>query len=175
MIYNNQLGEDYIMKIGIIVHSKSGTTLKFAEIITGKLCQKGHDVDIVKLETDGPVQPGSVRQAPKFAITNLPDCARFDVILPGGPVWAFNASPVISVCLQSLRNLSGKIVIPFVTMGFPFPGMGGSQAVALMSRIAKQAGAKVLPGKIIPKMFHNYEKLMEQAAEKIAAEVESLK
>ena len=142
--------------------------MKFAEIIAGKLRQKGNIVEIIRLETDGPVQ-GSVRQAPAFTITNLPEIGRFEVLLTGGPVWAFSASPVIVECLKKLRNLSGKKVIPFVTMGFPLPGMGGVQGIALMSSIAAKAGAEVLPGKIIPKMFHNYRAMMEQAAGEIAA------
>jgi flavodoxin len=161
------------MNIGIIIHSKTGTTMKFADIIAMKLRKKAHTVDIIRLETNGPVQPSSARQTPQFTITNIPDCSRFDVLLVGGPVWAFTASPVIAVCLKALRNLSGKKVIPFVTMGFPLSGMGGSQAIALMNKMAGQAGAKVLPGKIIPKMFHNYQGLMETAAEEISAQVEA--
>lgn len=47
--------------------------------------------------------------------------------------------------------------------------MGGRQAIAGMSRALREAGATVLPGSIIPKMFHNPARLMETAAAAIAA------
>lgn len=156
------------MKICIIVHSKTGTTLKFGEIIARKLQEKGHTVDLVRLETAGPVRPGSVRQAQKITITNMPDGAKYDVICAGGPVWGFSASPVIIECLKGLKNISGKKIVPFATMGFPFQGMGGSQAINLMSSVAENAGAAMLPGKVVTKMFHNSKKLMENAATEIA-------
>ncbi len=159
------------MKIGIIVHSGTGTTLKFGEIIAAKLRKKGHKADIIRLATDIPVNGGSVRQASKFKITNIPDCSRFDAVLAGGPVWAFSASPVIVDCLKGLKNLSGKKLLPFATMGFPLPGMGGKQALALMSKTAAGAGAKVLPGAVACKLFHNIEGEMAKAAAEIAARV----
>lgn len=46
-------------------------------------------------------------------------------------------------------------------------GNGGKQAVALLDKELTAAGAIVLPGVIIPKMFHNYQKLMAEAAQNI--------
>ena len=156
------------MNVGIIIHSKTGTTLKFGEIIAAELRQNGHTVEIVELATDIPVNGGSVRQSSKFKISNIPDCAKFDVILAGGPVWAFAASPVIIDCLKTLRNISGKKLLPIVTMGFPLPSMGGRQAIALMSNVAASNGADVLPGVVISMMFHNHQSDMEKAAFNIA-------
>ena len=48
--------------------------------------------------------------------------------------------------------------------------MGGKQAIALLSKTLAGKGANVLPGKIVPGLFHDREKLMEKAA----SDIESL-
>jgi flavodoxin len=155
------------MNIAVIVHSKTGTTLKLGNMFAEKLMKKGHSVDIVELKTDPPVNSGSVRQPPKFSLTNLPDCKKYDALLVGGPVWAFSASPVIIAAIRELKDISGKNVLPFVTMGFPSGSMGGKQAIDLMTKTAAEKGVNVLPGMIIPGLFHNREKLMEKASSEI--------
>ncbi len=155
------------MKLGIIVYSKTGTTLEFGRRIAAKLKEGGHDVDIVELKTDVPVEMKSARAASSFNITNLPDCNMYDALLVGGPVWAFTAAPVTVSCLKQLQGISGKKLLPFVTMGFPFAFMGGSHAISVMSRMAAQSGADILPGKIAPKMLRDQDKLMENAASEI--------
>lgn len=154
------------MNIGIIVHSQSGTTLKFAGLIAKKLIEQKHAVDIIELKTDVPAS-GSVRQSNKYSILNIPDCTKYDALLVGGPVWAFAASPVIIKCIEKLQGISGKKILPFVTMSFPFPSMGGKQAIKLMSETSSSLGAVVMPGKIISKLFHDYQLDMEKAAAEI--------
>ncbi len=155
------------MKLGIIIYSKTGTTLEFGKVIAAKLKEDGHDVDIVELKTDVPVELKSARAASNFNITNLPDCGMYDALLVGGPVWAFTAAPVTVSCLKQLQGISGKKLLPFVTMGFPFAFMGGSRAISAMSGIAAQSGAQVLPGKIAPKLFRHQDMLMKKAASEI--------
>jgi flavorubredoxin len=153
------------MNIGIIIHSKTGFTLGFGQRIASKLREQGHTVDVITLKTDGPVQPRST----DVVINNIPDCQPFDALLVGGPVWAFAASPVILACIKALRGISGKKILPFVTMGSPFPFMGGTQAIAQISSALTSAGATVLPGTIIPKLFRNVTQLMDTAASAIPA------
>ncbi len=152
------------MNIAIIVHSKTGTTRKFADLIADSLKKDGHSTNLLQIETDVPVESGSVRSCKEFSVTNLPDIKTYDTLLFGGPVWGFSASPVIIACINALGDLTGKKVLPFVTMGFPFKFMGGKQAIALMGRNAADKKATVLPGVIIPKLFHDFEKDMEKAA-----------
>ena len=152
------------MNIGIIIHSGTGTTLKFGRMIAGKLTEKGHRVEVIHLKVDGVPRPGSA----DFKITNIPDCGQFDSILIGGPVIGFLASPVISKCLTNLKNISGKKILPFVTHFFPLNSMGGNQAIAQMRSAITFSGASALPGSIVPKMFHDQEKMMEQEAKKIS-------
>jgi len=157
------------MNIGVIVHTKTGTTLKFGSMAAQKLREAGHAVDVVILETNIPVDGRSLERNSKFSITNMPDCAKYDAVLIGGPVWAFSASPVIMKCIKELGNISGKKALPFATMGFPFTFMGGRRAIAMMGAEAKKKGAEILPGKVIPKMFRDQDTLMEKAASEIQA------
>ena len=157
------------MKIAIIVHSKTGTTRKFADRIADKLKDDGHSINLVQIETDVPIESGSVRRCAKFAITNLPDIKAYDTLLLGGPVWGFSASPVIIAGMKALDDFEGKKVLPFVTGSFPFKFMGAKQAITLMSRTAADKKAMVLPGAIVLKLFHNVEGDMDKAASSIAA------
>ncbi len=156
------------MRICIIVHSAVGTTLKFANIISQKLQKEGHSVDVVQLKTDIPVVAGSIRQPMNFKIINLPDVSTYDIILAGGPVWAFSISTVIYKCITTFSDMKGKKFLPFVTMGFFLPGMGGTNALKLMSQVARDLGADVLPGAVVCKMFHNIDQMMDKEADKIA-------
>jgi flavorubredoxin len=148
------------MNIGIIIHSKTGFTLGFGNRIASKLRERGHTVEMIELKTDGPVEP----RAANVVITNMPDGRQFDAVLVGAPVWAFAASPVIIACIKALQGLSGKKVLPFVTMGAPFSFMGGTQAMAQIRSALTSAGAIVLPGTIIPRLFRNAVQLMDTAA-----------
>ncbi len=152
------------MKISVIVHSKTGTTRRFAEKIAEKLRSQGHETKLVQLEPDKPVNPDSK----EFAITNAPDCSGFDVVLAGGPVWAFAASPVIHRFLTNSPDINGKRVIPFVTAGLPFRFLGANRALKQMTADATQAGARVEHGAAVLGFFHNRELEMEQGASAIA-------
>ena len=156
------------MNIGIIFHSKTGTTLGFGHLIGGTLREEGHQVELVDLQTDVQINFGSIRSTPPFKVTNLPNGNKYDALLVAGPVWAFSASPVIYTAVKKLKNIKGKKVLPFVTMGFPWSWLGGRQAIALLTTELSAAGAIVLPGVIIPKMFHDFKRLMEEEAKKIA-------
>ena len=158
-----------IMNIGIVIHTQTGTTRKFANLISGKLIQAGHQVTIMELTTNVTVNGGTIKHHTPFEITNQPDVSGFDAVCIGAPVWAFGESVVIHKCINSLVTMKDKPVIPFVTMGFPLDGMGGKTAIAHMSEDAKRMGAKVLPGSIVNKMFRNQAEIMEREAARIVA------
>lgn len=151
------------MKIGIILHTQSGHTALFAKAIASKFRSNGFDVDIEMLRTVGQVSPGSN----KFTIKNPPSTDEFDAILFGGPVWAFNASPVIMAYLSELMKLKNKKVMSFVTMGLPFDWMGGKRAVLSMNQSLEISGATVLQGEILHFFFKADTKKMEQAVNRI--------
>jgi flavorubredoxin len=156
------------MKIAILYHSVSGNTRTFANLISDKLKAKGHSVDLIEVQTNTPVKPAPISQTPPFEITNMPDPANYDAILAGGPVWAFSISSIIYQAVNQLKNLQGISFLAFSTMGFPLTGMGGKGALKTLNNLAARQGARIINGAVVPRMFHDFNKLMEQEAEKIA-------
>lgn len=151
------------MKIVVVVHSKTGNTMEFGNIIAEKLKTKGHKVDVVRLETNVPVETKPGKQ-PEFKFTNLPDTSHYDAVLAGGPVWGFSASPVIMQAIKEMK-LDGKKFLPFVTQGLPIAALGGKQSLSAMSKAAEAAGAQVLAGK---SAHMKNRKAMEEGAAEIA-------
>ncbi|MEO0123986.1 MAG: hypothetical protein ABIL69_08310 [candidate division WOR-3 bacterium] len=147
------------MHIGIIYYSVTGTTEEFASRIANGLIKEKHHVELISIKTDVKVTgPGQ-----SFKILNEPDCSNFDFILFGCPVWAFSACPVLIEVIKKSEGLSGKKVIPFVTMGFPFRFLGGIQAIRQIEKTARGRGAEVLSGIVIPRLFHDFKALMDKA------------
>lgn len=133
------------MKVGIIVHSKSGNTFNVARKIASKCTEKKIDADIIKLNFEGDVAP----RAKTVKLVEPPLIDKFDFLVIGGPVWAFTASPVITAYLQSIKSFKDKKVMNFVTMGFPLRFLGGNGAVALMNKIVSANGGTIIPGEVI--------------------------
>ncbi len=159
------------MKIAVIVHSQSGNTRKFADSIFDKLTSNGHTVNLTQLETSTPVKGGNVRQKMDIRFTNLPNIDDADIVMFGGPVWAFSPSPVIIAAMEQLANLKAKKVVNFATMGFPLKGMGGKAALAWMNRTVGTLGAKVLYSSICCQMFHNLPAEIARETELIAQHI----
>jgi hypothetical protein len=158
------------MKVCIMFHSVTGSTRQFAERIAGALHKDGHTVDLHPLQTDVPVKTGSIRQPMNFQLLNLPDVSGYDAVLAGAPVWGFSVAPVAYKALMELPGLAGKRFLPFITMGMFARGMGGTVSAKQLAKAAMKNGANVLPGAaIVPKMFHDYQVLMDCEAEKIRA------
>ena len=154
------------MNIGIIIHSQSGHTAALAKAIAGKFRQNNHEVTIKSLQTSGLTKPGSRH----FSISNTPDeeeMEGFDIILFGGPVWAFKASPVIMEYLRWLKKLNGKKALSFVTMGFPYKSLGGTRALRSMNEEIKASGGTILPGEILHYFFGFNKLKLQEAVESI--------
>jgi flavodoxin len=150
--------------IGTIVYSRTGATLDFADRIAQKLREKGHAVELTVLKTDGQVRPPRPKD---FGLVNVPDCEKYDAVLIGGPVWGFTAAAPVIACIQSLKGVAGKKLLPFVTMGFPFEGMGGTRAIEAMKQAAQGVGAIAMPGMIVPRFFRRQSRLKDIAAQRI--------
>ncbi len=156
------------MHIGVIYYSVTGMTEEFASRIANGLIKEKHHVELIKIKTNIEVTgPGR-----KFNVLNAVDCSGFDFVLFGGPVWAFSACPVVLESIRISKGLSGKKFIPFATMGFPFIFLGGKHAIDQTGRVAKEMGAEVVQnGVVIPKLFHDYRKLMDRAVVGIIATI----
>jgi flavodoxin len=130
------------MKIGIFVHSQSGNTAKLGLAVTHALREKGLDVSIELLRPLGKIHP----RVKHVQFRSLPEVEEYDIILFGGPIWAFSASPVIVSLLKQLETLKGKKAMCFTTSGFPTAFSGAKRALIRMSDLCEGLGAKVLPG-----------------------------
>ncbi len=153
------------MKIGIIVHSQSGYTAKVAQYLGSAFRNLGHDTDTILLRTAGKVAPRST----SFEIRNPPEADDYDVIVLGGPVWAFRLSPVIKKYVGMAGRLKGKKVLCFVTKGLPFNWTGGTQALKELNDELALSDATVLPGEIIWAPVNRSEAKLKPVIDRIVA------
>jgi len=133
------------MKIGIIIHSKTGNTYSTAINIKEKLEDNGHKVNIDKLIPIDKVHPG----VKNIKLKNNPDVGGYDALVFGAPVWAFSVSPVMSEYLTNLSSLKNKNIFCYVTKALSFNFTGGTQAVSKMMKICKSKGGNVIGTDII--------------------------
>lgn len=130
------------MKIGIVFHSQSGRTRELAGMAAEALRARGHEADLLSIEPVVAPQP----HQKGVELKSVPDCSGYDMLMVGGPIWAFGMSPVTMAFAGQSKALSGRRVMPFATMSFPFRFMGGMQGIAGLSKALRASGAAVLPG-----------------------------
>lgn len=157
------------MNICILFHSETGTTKAFANAVQKELEQIGHRVVSQQLVSKAPVKKTSVREAQQIAFEALPDPAEHDVLLFGGPVWAFGPSPAIVAAIRQM-GLSHKTCAAFASMGFPFTWMGGSSALKYMERELRTKGATVRVGSVCNGRTKNNPQELQSLAAKLASE-----
>ena len=127
------------MKIGIIIHSRTGHTYFVAQRLEEKLSADGHEVAIQQLRlAEGQDVPGK-----DSMIKNPPDLNGYDRVIFGAPVHAFSLSKVMEAYLTQVSSLTGKTVVCFVTKGLPFGWTGGNRAIGQMKEICGSKGGIV--------------------------------
>lgn len=127
------------MKIGIIIHSRTGHTYSVAQRLEEKLSADGHEVAIQQLRlAEGQDVPGK-----DSMIKNPPDLNGYDRVIFGAPVHAFSLSKVMEAYLTQVSSLTGKTVVCFVTKGLPFGWTGGNHAIGQMKEICESKWATV--------------------------------
>lgn len=136
------------MNIGIFVHSLTGNTLFVATQLKEKLLQEGYAVQIVKIEIDGE-ENTKINDPAKLKLKSHPDIKPFDFIILGSPVRGGNISPAISAYISNIKTFDNRRTMCFVTQYFPFPWMGGNQAIKKMRVICEKKGAKVLETAVV--------------------------
>ena len=127
------------MRIGIIVHSKTGNTLSVAELLRKRLEKNGHSVQIGKVTVKGEVKHGDKN----IEFTNRPKVSGYDALVFGSLVEAFSLSPVMKAYLKELPSLEGKRTACFVTKALPFGWTGGTRALSQMKKICRSKGASI--------------------------------
>ncbi|MEO0289301.1 MAG: hypothetical protein ABIN00_06655 [candidate division WOR-3 bacterium] len=140
------------MKILIVYYSLSGITKKVVEIFKEKL-EKKYSVEIFEIHTEPELSEKDLRK--EFKIVAYPSVKNFDLIIVGGPVWAFGINYPVLNFLKGLKDIQEKNFILFVTMGFPFGWMGGNRAIGIMRKIIEEKNGKVEYTFCLNRMFKN--------------------
>lgn len=116
------------MKIGIIVYSQTGHTLSVANRLKEVL--NGSIIEEIKANRDMKKSPNA------FEITNSPDISKYDLVIFGSYIEAFNLNPVMKRYLESI-NLNNQKVFCFVTHQLPKAWMGANRGIKQMTKIFK--------------------------------------
>ena len=155
------------MKIGIFVHSQSGNTAKLGLAVTHALREKGHEVSIELLRPLGKVHP-RVRHV---EFRNMPEPEEYDIVIFGGPIWAFSPSPVLVSLLKQLPTLKGKKALCFSTSGFPTAFSGAKRAISRLNELCEGLGATVLPSVALFWGFYCGKKRLDKTVEEICSKI----
>lgn len=133
------------MKVGIIVHSKTGNTLHVAQKIVGKLKSEGHLASIEQIIADNDDET----DIQKIKLQKLPNVNVYDALIFGAPVRGFSLSPVMQAYLSKCPTFQGKRISCFVTQYLPYPWMGGNRAIEQMKVLCESKNTKILCSSIV--------------------------
>ena len=154
------------MNIGIFVNSKTGNTLSVAEKLRDRLAAMGHKVALEKVVATNDGE----RVIEKIEVANPPSTQGYDMLVFGAPVNGARLALGMQAYLQSLPSLEGKLLAGFVTEAFPFPWMGGNQAIRDMEKLVQAKGGTLSATGVVNWMFAGKRNaLIAETIEKIAA------
>lgn len=127
------------MRIGLIVFSQTGNTLAVAERLQQQFRAQGHEASLQQLQ----VVAGSGRQVKDVRVLELPDLNSYQALVLCAPVQGFSLAPAMKAYLSQAKLASGLPVALLITQHFPYPWMGGKQAMAQFQQACRQHGAIV--------------------------------
>ncbi|WP_320164262.1 NAD(P)H-dependent oxidoreductase [uncultured Trichococcus sp.] len=166
------------MEIGIIVHSLTGNTLSVAERLQERLTADGHDVEIEQLKTIGEENTNENNSA-NIKLKSYPDPQAHDLLIIAGPVRGASASPVLKHYFSQVGQFENKPTLLFVTEFFPFPWMGGKNALKQMKTLCVERGAEVIGSAVInwknPRRERQIAELLQQFSELAARKDQKVK
>ncbi len=151
------------MKVGIIIYSQTGNTNSVARRLQEKLTAEGHTVGLEKVTITGEATPGSK----DFQLNSTPEVEKYDAVVFGSPVQAFQLNPAMETYLEQIPTLAGKKTACFVTKRLPFHWTGGNQAVGKMKTICQTKGAEMVGSGIVVWSGAGREKAIEQCTENL--------
>lgn len=137
-------------------------------MIATKLTAAGHQAEMFELKASSPIDLKNVPKAENIKLQAIPKAADYDLICIGCPLWAFRPAPHAIKAIMDMTQLKGKKIVPFVTMGFPLAGMGGTGAIARLAKQILKQGAIPLKGSVITQMFSKPELQMNRESDRIA-------
>ncbi len=127
------------MKIGIIVYSLSGHTLKVAQVLEEKLTTAGHKTTLVQLEPVGRLK----RSAKTVGLRSVPTVDSFDTLILGAGVHGGRMAAPLASFIEKVPTFKGKDVLCLVTQFFP-RNWGGKQTLQSMEALCTSKGAKII-------------------------------
>ena len=154
------------MNIGIFVNSKTGNTLSVAKQLQAKLTEMGHKVTLEKViaSNDGEMN------IERIHLSNPPSTQGYDLLVFAAPVNGGRLAFAMQAYLRSLPSLENKALAGFVTEAFPFPSMGGNQAIRSMGELANAKGGKLSATGVVNWMLPGRRnKLIAETIDRIAA------
>ncbi len=147
------------MKIGIIIHSKTGNTFSVAEKIQENLLSKGHEVDLIRLKT--------IKQGNTEKFESIPDISGYEGFVFGSLVEAFSLPAVMKKYMENLSDVSGKKVGIIVTQHFKYRWMGGNHTVKQMEKILRSKNSRIMGNFVINWSSTKKDEQIKDCAEKI--------
>jgi len=153
------------MKIGIIVHSKTGNTASVARKLKNALLSRGHEVGLEQV-TPRDAKEQDIR---KIQLKDKPELQGYDALIFGAPVWGFSLSPVMKLYLSQQESLRDKKVVCFVTQAFAYSWLGGNRAVGQMSKLCAEKGADIAETGVVNWAASRRDKKTAELIEKVGA------
>ena len=154
-----------VMKIAIVIHSKTGNTLSVAQKIKQELLKAGH---LVNVEQVTAVNEESAAQG-SVQLKDIPDISTYDAVIFGAPVHAFSLSRVMKEYLSKIDVLSGKKVGCFVTQQLAYAWLGGNRAVGQMKKACESKGTNVLVTGIVSWSHKQREDRISELVKKLSS------
>ncbi len=128
-----------------IVHPHTGNTYSVAEKLQENLLRKGHSVSIEKIIA----LQDNQQDVQKIVLERIPQISGYDALIFGAPVRGFSLSPVMKAYISQIPSLQQKKVVCYVTEFFPYPWMGGNQAITQMTKICEAKNTKIIATGIV--------------------------
>lgn len=158
------------MKIGIIVHSRTGHTLTVAQALLKRLLSAGHTADIARLNASG----DKGRDVGTVVLEKPPATTEYDLLVFAAPVHGFALSLAMQAFLNLLPVQANKPALAFLTQSFPIPSMGGNQTARQLKDICRGKGLDMAGVEIIPWMcFIRRDRLITQAIDRLCSLIEA--
>ena len=133
------------MKSLVVYYSFSGNTRKVAKTLGGYLAQYGpvQEIDLAPIDPPrsflGQCQEAFWQKKARLAEVSF-DCAGYDLVCIGTPVWAFGPAPAVNAFLSKAAGLSGKRTVLFNTNG---GGPGIDRCFRIMRKVLAAKAAVV--------------------------------
>lgn len=159
------------MKIGIVIHSKTGHTEGVGKRILAELVQNGYPAEYQALLARNDAE----MKVELVELEGVPSLESYDVVILGAPVRAFSLSPVMKSYLKQVKTGEGQTALCFVTHQFPFPWMGGNQAIRQFKEACASKNLKVVGTKVVDWSNKNRETTIVRLIDDFSKAVQGLR